>query len=107
MVILDMLSIVGFLFVTRIVSISGMNNTIDIYLLFIGNNQSHHHQVNNENGAELAVEESGRNSSNNKGIIGSLKRDECGWGFFSRQCPRIVRQQKKSHGIKTLRFSPR
>ena len=63
MVILDMLSIVGFLFVTRIVSISGMNNTIDIYLLFIGNNQSHHHQVNNENGAELAVEESGRNSS--------------------------------------------
>ena len=58
-----MLSIVGFLFVTRIVSISGMNNTIDIYLLFIGNNQSHHHQVNNENGAELAVEESGRNSS--------------------------------------------
>ena len=62
-ILIDMLSIVGFLFVTRIVSISGMNNTIDIYLLFIGNNQSHHHQVNNENGAELAVEESGRNSS--------------------------------------------
>ena len=43
--------------------------------------------------------------NNNKGIIGSLKRDECGWGFFSRQCPRIVRQQKKSHGIKNLEIN--
>jgi hypothetical protein len=31
-------------------------------------------------------------NNNNKGIIGSLKRDECGWGFFFRQFPRIVRQ---------------